>query len=169
MPSKFKLNHCPKDAGLYPADDLPAYVKALEAKHTPQARTPRTDLVQGQVVVVLEGPLAGSRVVFLKKLPENLSLCAGPHSINKIPFFTIDERFLLATNVKISIKGNIQINNAPLCSFESTEVPEFVCGGEEKRIDGLLKEEIQKVKWMKRYFNTPFSLPEDVEFYSLNF
>lgn len=169
MQKHLKINLCPKDAGLYPADDLPDYVQALQAKHTPNPRLPRTDLVQGQVVIVLEGPLAGSRVVYLKPLSNFLALCTGPSSINKIPFFSIDERYLLKTTVMIKIKEKIEINEVPLCSIDSTTVPECEMKGEQKKIDDILCGEIKKVKWMKRYFNTPFSLPEDVEFYSLNF
>ncbi|RVD93329.1 60s ribosomal L6 [Tubulinosema ratisbonensis] len=157
-----KIRVLPECAGYYPADDMPEYMQILEKRNQPKERKPRSDLVTGMVVIVLEGEFAARRVVFLKQLPGNKALCCGPQPINKVPFFTIDERFLLKTSTILDISVNcdkIESKDVYDCMSEA-EITENKTSEMKKVEDEILKA-ISKVKFMRTYLETLFNINEN--------
>ncbi|KAM0688480.1 60S ribosomal protein L6 [Conglomerata obtusa] len=168
MIKNLKLNLNPKDAGLYPADDIPAYLDDLKKKVKVIPRVSRTDLKQGQVVVVLEGKFASYRVIYLKQLENQKALVVG-HSSASVPMFIIDERYLFATSVFVKINENVDACGVCESLIGEDENSKFEITSENTRINSVLEREVKKVKGMKRYLSTPFSVPEGKDVYAMNF
>lgn len=153
----------PEEAGLYPADDLPAYVEKLEKRLQKKPRVRRSDLVKGCVVVVLEGDFTARRVVFLKQVEENKALCCGPAPVNNVPFFLIDERYLLRTSTVLDFKADIDIDVSGVFESKRGEVAdrmEVDASSDQKRIEDAILDAASSIKFMKRYLATPFKMPE---------
>ncbi|ELQ76839.1 60s ribosomal protein L6 [Trachipleistophora hominis] len=156
-----KLQIMPPRAGYYPTDDMPEYIEKILAMKQNKVRKIRKDLVPGMIVVVLEGQYAGSRVVFIKQVEENKAICIGPSSINSIPLFSIDERFLLKTSTILKI-SDYDLKDVKECSMDVNYENEDVETSElEQRIEGDLLKEIAKIKFMRTYLKTPFKAPEN--------
>lgn len=162
----------PEEAGLYPADDLPAYVEKLEKRLQKKPRTRRSDLVKGCVVVVLEGDFTARRVVFLKQVEDNKALCCGPAPINNVPFFLIDERYLLKTSTVLDFKTDVDIDVSGVFESKRGEVAdrmEVDASSDQKRIEDAILDAASSIKFMKRYLATPFKMPEFKGISSLKF
>ncbi|KAM0674100.1 60S ribosomal protein L6 [Gurleya vavrai] len=168
MIKNLKINLNPKDAGLYPADDLPAYIDDLKKKVKVIPRVQRTDLKKGQVVVVLEGKFSSHRVIFLKQLQNCKAVVIGHKNAN-IPMFIIDERFLLATSVNLKIKEEVKEEGLEESFMDDEEDKEFSVTENGKKIADAVENEVKNVKGMKRYLCTPFNVPEGKDFYAMNF
>ncbi|KAM0676944.1 60S ribosomal protein L6 [Binucleata daphniae] len=167
MIKNLKINLNPKNAGLYPAEDLPKYVETLEKHNKVQQRKQREDIKPGQVVVVLEGKFASQRVIMLQQISNNKAICIG-YSETNIPLFIIDERFLFATSVCLPI--NEKINEEGIKESSTTNVDEeFSVCEKSKRMHEIVDKCVTKVKGMKRYLCTPFCVPEGKDVYAINF
>ncbi|EJW02302.1 hypothetical protein EDEG_03266 [Edhazardia aedis USNM 41457] len=142
--------------------DIPTLPKHKVIK----ARKQRKDLSSGQIVVVLEGKFAGSRVVYVNSLPNYQALCCGPKSVNDIPFFKIDERFLLPTGTifKADLTNSLKEDDVSPCDAE-----DFKENEEMRKMAGKIDHEVGSIKMMKTYLSTKFSLPENIDFYDLKF
>nr|CBH28918.1 60S RIBOSOMAL PROTEIN L6 [Anncaliia algerae] len=152
----------PERAGYYPADDMPLYLQKLEERNKPKERESRKDLVQGMVIVALEGEFAAKRVVFLKQVDGFKALCCGPEPINKVPFFLIDERFLLKTSTVLDLKvdcENIDINSVFECN-KDLEISSNKTSNMVKIEEEVLKS-VKKVKFMRCYLETLFNINEN--------
>ncbi|KAF9762322.1 60S ribosomal protein L6 [Nosema granulosis] len=142
------------------------YMKKLAKKNERQRRT---DLTLGSIVVVLEGEFEGKRVVFLKSLENNLALCTGPSKINGVPFFKIDERYLLATSTKIEYNGVIDVDESMvLLSERDVKVERMEVEGDDKMnmIDSTIEKAIEKVDFLKAYLSEEFEVDSTRDFYS---
>lgn len=162
----------PEEAGLYPSDDIPAYIEKLEARMQKKPRVCRTDLAKGCVVVVLEGDFTARRVVFLKQLENNKALCCGPAPINNVPFFVIDERYLLRTSTVLDFREDIDIDINGV--FESkrgvvADRMDIDANDDQKRIENAIVDAASSIKFMKRYLATPFKMPKFKGISSLKF
>ncbi|KMV65703.1 ribosomal protein L14E/L6E/L27E [Encephalitozoon cuniculi EcunIII-L] len=159
----------PDDAGLYMPDDIPRFVEKYKARTARKPRVRRTDLVKGMVVVVLEGVFASRRVVYLKGLEDNIALCAGPKSINGIPLFRIDERYLLATSTVLDLNMDIDIDgkDTVLTERDVYAVPMDVeMTDAERKIDEEIAKAARRVEYMKSYLSEPFEIDATRNFYS---
>lgn len=155
-----KLQIIPPKAGYYPTDDMPDYIQKILEMTKEKQRKVRTDLELGMVVVVLEGQYSGSRVVHLGQVENNLAVCIGPSSINSIPIFAIDERFLLKTSTIFKI-SKYDLKDVSECSMEiGFENGNLESSELERRIEGEILNEVSKVKYMKTYLKTPFKVSE---------
>ncbi|EPR78126.1 60S ribosomal protein L6 [Spraguea lophii 42_110] len=153
----------------YTADDIPAFAEKLLELHKPAPIELRTDLVQGNVVVVLEGEYASYRVVYLSRTEDNKALCMGLPSINGIGLFEIDERFLLRTSIVLDIRLDKKYRaKESKRSFKKFNTKEKVLTKEENDIEELLLKEIENEKFMKKYFETPYEINNTVDFYEIN-
>lgn len=157
-----KVRVFPENSGYYPADDMPKYIEKLEARNKPKERKSRTDLVTGMVIIVLEGEFAAKRVIFLKQTGDFKALCCGPEPVNKVPFFTIDERFLLKTSTILDVKVNcdkIDVKDVYEC-FSEKEITDNKTA-EMKKIEDELLKAISSVKFMRSYLETLFNINEN--------
>ncbi|AFN83592.1 60S ribosomal protein L6 [Encephalitozoon romaleae SJ-2008] len=162
----------PDDAGLYMPDDIPKFVEKYKARTARKPRVRRTDLVKGMVVVVLEGVFASKRVVYLKGLEDNLALCAGPKSINGVPLFKIDERYLLATSTVLDINVNVDIDEKDIILTKRddyTAPMDVEMTDAEKKIDEEIAKVAKEIKFMKSYLSEPFEIDTTRNFYSLKY
>lgn len=162
----------PESAGLYPADDLPPYIEKLARRLEKKKRERRTDLVKGNVVVVLEGEFASRRVIFLQQIDGNKALCCGPKSINSVPFFSIDERYLLKTSTIIPFRESVNVSLDNVLESKRglvSETMDIELTSEEKKIDSAIAKEVEKIRFMKRYLATPFKMPSFKGVSSLSF
>ncbi|ELA48095.1 hypothetical protein VCUG_00333 [Vavraia culicis subsp. floridensis] len=156
-----KLQIMPPKAGYYPMDDMPEYIKKILAMKQKRARKARKDLEPGMIVVVLEGQYSGSRVVFLKQTEDNRAVCIGPSSVNNIPLFSIDERFLLSTSTILKV-NDYDLKDVKECSMDvNYENNESETSELERRIEGDVLKEIAKMKFMKTYLKSPFKVTDN--------
>lgn len=169
--SKLKLN--PPSAGYYIEEDMQDYVSTLLAENKVEERIARTDLVFGNVVIVLEGEFAGKRVVYLGKKGDIHAICIGLRSLNGVPLFFIDEKFLLKTSTVLNLEKKAIPENMEI--FESkkeyttlfdtnTKISDFEVSLEENLVI-----EAKKVKFMLTYLKTDFNLKEEENICGLNF
>ena len=65
------------------------------------------EFTPGQVVILLSGRFRGRRVVFLKKLDSGLLLVTGPYKYNGVPLKRVNPAYVLPTNTKLKVEGNV--------------------------------------------------------------
>ncbi|KAF7682530.1 60S ribosomal protein L6 [Astathelohania contejeani] len=166
-----KLYISPPEAGYYPADDLPKYVEKLRKRAEIKPKPRRTDLVKGNIVVVLEGEYASMRVVYLGQLDNYMALCIGPSSVNGIPLFKINERYLLRTSMVLDFKIDVNVKDSEVYESkrDSLESRMDVEPSEtELKIQSAVMDAISQHKAMKKYLSTPFTVDRNFDFYELN-
>lgn len=156
---------------MYESEDVPKYIEKYMKKLAKKAqRTRRTDLETGMITVVCEGIYESKKVFYLKGLDNNLVICAGIRDVNGVPFFKIDESYLLATSTKIPVNINeitVKENEVPLITKDkSIEIMEVDYSDKMNQIEKSLLEEVKKVDFLKSYLSAPFEIDNSVEFYS---
>merc|ERR1711953_487182 len=157
-PQMQKLQIMPPSASYYPVDDMPLYVEKIEKLYETKERKLRSDLTSGMIVVVLDGEHMGKRVVYLKNNGV-MAVCIGPSSINNVPMFSIDERFLFKTSTVVNI-GNLNLDvEATPCSMDILSKSDNTPSEAEKKIESHILKEVSKVKYLKTYLKSMFSLP----------
>ena len=167
-----KIKVIPEEAGMYPSDDLPAHIEKLQKRMERKKRPARDDLSKGNVVVALEGAFSGCRVVFLKQVAGNKALCCGPSPVNGIPFFMIDERYLLRTSTILEFKEGVDIDTSgipetrrdPPSKIEAAEPT-----AEQEKIEVSILKAVDGIKFMRKYLEAPFKMPEFKGVSSLKF
>lgn len=159
-----------QETAKYQADEIPKYVeKYMRKLEKKNRREKRTDLTLGTIVVVLEGEFEGKRVVYLKGLDNHLALCTGPASINGVPFFKIDERYLLATSTRIDYNGVIDIDESNVLHCDrdlNIERMEVEADQKMEMVDKTIVQAIEKVDFLKSYLAEDFEVDSSIDFYS---
>lgn len=155
----------------YDADDVTAAEMNFVAKHQPKPRIPRMDLTPGDIVVVLEGIHSGKKTIFIKQLPDCKAIVTGISSINGVPAFKIDERYLLKLSAKITIPSNLSYNPETLYESKMNENEKIDSepAAAETAAEKHLLNSVSKVKYMKSYLSEPFKVDNSCEFYSLDY
>lgn len=159
-----QLNVDPKDTR-YPADDIPKKVLKWIENNKRLVEEERTDIKEGQVVVILEGEYTSMRAVFLRRLPHNLILCSGPSTVNGVPLVIMNQRFVFPVSVFLAVHTSVSVSDEEIKSRDGREFEDaldvptagIVESSVQEEVDAAIVAEISKKKGMKTYFTTPFT------------
>ena len=133
------------------------------------------ELTPGQVVIILSGRFRGRRVIFLKKLENNLILVTGPYKYNGVPLKRVNAAYVLPTNTKVKIDAKVaeKIDNKFFSRvdikrekeadfFEEEKVKKERVTKERKdaqnEIDTAVKKAVDAEPMMKEYLRNRFAL-----------
>ncbi|KAI5172734.1 large subunit ribosomal protein L6e [Nematocida sp. LUAm3] len=178
MIRNIKIN--PQEGGKYPGDDIPSKVLTWLENNKRHVDAQREDIVEGQVVVILEGSHTSMRGVFIKKLPKNLVLVAGPESLNGVSLVVLNQRYVHSVSVFVPLPkeliDSIEVNTEEIEKIrdwttenaKDLEILEHIqCNGLQEKINSIVEEECSKTKGLKTYFKTPFALPKSMDPFSV--
>ena len=157
----------------YPVSDLKSHFK--RKCKVPKKAHISTELVPGQVVILLSGRFRGRRVVFLKKLESNLLLVTGPYKYNGVPLKRVNAAYVLPTNTKLNVDGkvadSIKDEFFKKIEIERKEEKDFFVEEAEKKkrvteertkaqntVDTVVKKAVDEVPMMKEYLKNRFAL-----------
>ena len=157
----------------YPVSDLKSHFK--RKCKVPKKTHISTELVPGQVVILLSGRFRGRRVVFLKKLESNLLLVTGPYKYNGVPLKRVNAAYVLPTNTKLNVDGkvadSIKDEFFKKVEIERKEEKDFFVEEAEKKkrvteertkaqntVDTVVKKAVDEVPMMKEYLKNRFAL-----------
>ncbi|KAL8803469.1 MAG: hypothetical protein Q9182_003166 [Xanthomendoza sp. 2 TL-2023] len=95
-------HHSRKAKKFYPAEEES---KPKKVRKSIRPARPRSSLVPGSVLILLAGRFRGKRVILLKHLPQGVLLVTGPFKVNGVPLRRVNARYVIATSVKVDLKG----------------------------------------------------------------
>ena len=133
------------------------------------------EFTPGQIVILLSGRFRGRRVVFLKKLESGLLLVTGPYKYNGVPLKRVNPAYVLPTNTKVKIEGNVaeKVNDKFFIKvFVKREKEEDFFADEKTKkeritnerktaqndVDTQVKKAVDEVPMMKEYLRNRFAL-----------
>ena len=157
----------------YPVADLKSHFK--RKCKVPKKSHITAEFKPGQIVILLSGRFRGRRVVFLKKLENNLLLVTGPYKYNGVPLKRVNASYVLPTNTKIEINEKVaekiddkffkkvQIKREKEGDFFVDEKTKKERVTEERKnaqndVDTQVKAAVDKVPMMKEYLRNRFAL-----------
>ena len=157
----------------YPVSDLKGHF--IRKCKVPKASHIAAPLTPGQVVIILSGRFRGRRVVFLKKLESNLLLVTGPYKYNGVPLKRVNAAYVLPTNTKLNVNGEVA-KNVDDKFFERVKIKrekeeDFFEDEKKKKeritenrkkmqdeVDIAVKKAVDEVPMMKEYLRNRFAL-----------
>ena len=157
----------------YPVSNLKSHF--VRKCKIPKASHIAAPLTPGQVVIILSGRFRGRRVVYLKKLESNLLLVTGPYKYNGVPLKRVNAAYVLPTNTKLKLDGEVA-KNVNDKSFQRVKIvrekaENFFEDEKTKKeritedrikaqneVDTKVKEAVDAVPTMKEYLRNRFAL-----------
>jgi len=172
-----------KPPRFYAPEDVP---KPVYKKNTVRPTKLRSSIAPGTVLILLAGRFKGKRVVFLKQLESGLLLVSGPFTVNGVPLRRVAQSYVIATSTKIDISKvsvDAGLNDAFFKAADKKASKEFFEGDAEvtkkelpaevkaaqKKVDDQLMPLVEKVKDLKGYLATRFTLSKGVYPHTLKF
>jgi large subunit ribosomal protein L6e len=102
--AKAKPAAAPAKAGkFYATEDTPVPKKSNKSKRN-QTKL-KASIKPGSILILLAGPQAGKRVVFLKQLASGLLCVTGPFSLNGCPVRRVNQTYVIGTSTAINVSG----------------------------------------------------------------
>ena len=157
----------------YPVSNLKSHF--VRKCKIPKASHIAAPLTPGQVVIILSGRFRGRRVVYLKKLESNLLLVTGPYKYNGVPLKRVNAAYVLPTNTKLKLDGEVA-KNVNDKSFQRVKIvrekaenffedektkKERITEDRKKlqnEVDTVVKKAVDEVPMMKEYLRNRFAL-----------
>ena len=157
----------------YPVSNLKSHF--VRKCKIPKASHIAAPLTPGQVVIILSGRFRGRRVVYLKKLESNLLLVTGPYKYNGVPLKRVNAAYVLPTNTKLKLDGEVA-KNVNDKSFQRVKIvrekaenffedektkKERITEDRKKlqnEVDTVVKKAVDEVPMMKEYLRNRFVL-----------
>lgn len=160
----------------YPADDVPLKVLSWLDKNKRHTEEERSDVIEGQTVVVLKGQLTSFRAVVVKKLPKNLLLVVGPSASGEKRMTVLNQRFVHPVSVFIPLERSF-IESIGVKEGEISEIKDWTLenacdleifdllsvDGVQEKVNSAVEKECAGTKGLKTYFSTPFTLPREID------
>ena len=157
----------------YPVSNLKSHF--VRKCKIPKASHIAAPLTPGQVVIILSGRFRGRRVVYLKKLESNLLLVTGPYKYNGVPLKRVNAAYVLPTNTKLKLDGEVAKNvNDKFFQrvkfvrekaenfFEDEKTKKERITEDRKKlqneVDTVVKKAVDEVPMMKEYLRNRFAL-----------
>jgi len=156
----------------YDTEDITKVEKAYLSKHQPKPRSARTDIVKGDIVVVLEGAHIGRRAVLLERLSGHMALLACIKATGGVTVFKIDERYIyklrdMTMNLPASL--DVDSNSVYESTINDTELMETEPTQSERNVERILNAIFEKTAFLKAYMTEDFKIDTSAEFYSLKY
>ena len=157
----------------YPVSNLKSHF--VRKCKIPKASHISAPLTPGQVLIILSGRFRGRRVVYLKKLESNLLLVTGPYKYNGVPLKRVNAAYVLPTNTKLKLDGEVA-KNVNDKSFQRVKIvrekaenffedektkKERITEDRKKlqnEVDTVVKKAVDEVPMMKEYLRNRFAL-----------
>lgn len=127
----------------------------------------RQGLEPGRIVIILSGPHAGRRAVFIKQLENGEVLVNGVfQKENRVPLTAVPQRNLLITSIKVNCNFNLNdFTYTMLCKPKDQSWSDFYVKPPQYLVDAQKKADetmTPAVKEYTKYLETPFVIrPQD--------
>merc|ERR1711935_226847 len=141
-----------KQPKYYPTLSVRRKIKGHGQKPFSQhARSLRSSITPGTVLILLAGVHRGKRVVFLKQLESGLLLVTGPYKVNGIPLRRCTSSAVIAAAAKKTEEGIFEKKDEKYTASEQRKA-------DQKAVDAGLLKAIGADAFMKGYLQKEFGL-----------
>merc|ERR1712149_62731 len=142
------------------------------------ARSLRSSITPGTVLIMLAGAFRGKRVVFLKQLDSGLLLVTGPFKVNGVPMRRVPQSYVIATKTTVDVSKvavPASVNDAMFKKVKTAKKKDNEPTIDDsrkavqKQVDDKLVAEISKTALLKAYLSSKFSLKKGQKPHAMTF